>query len=64
MKINTARYHLQQAYNSVSKANKALGDIGKRSTITHFILESKRSIKALLDIDFEQIQERKETNES
>jgi len=55
-----AIYHLQQAFNHVSGAETALNKMSKRPTIAHYILEAKKNIKALLDMDFDHIKQHEE----
>jgi len=53
--IKPATYHLQQAYMRVCKFEVAINKLAKRPSIAHYILEAKKNIKALLDIDLEHL---------
>lgn len=61
---NLATWHLQQAFTHVCKAEKLIPKLSKRPTIAHYVLESKKNIKALLDLDFEHLKQHEERKEN
>lgn len=60
---NLATWHLQQAYTHVCKAEKLIPKLSKRPTISHYMTEAKKNIKALLDTDFDHLKHREERKE-
>ena len=61
--ISLATWHLQQAFTHMGKAEKLIPKLSRRPTISHYILQSKKNIKALLDIDLEHLKQHEERKE-